>query len=74
MSTPSGKKVVTFGQPNRLYSVSAPKFATTEKIDLMPNGLEELSSDPDSLVRYLRREGGDESMVVKALEGSADGS
>lgn len=74
MPAPSGKKVVTFGQPNRLYAVSVPKFETVERVDVAENRLDELSSDPSSLVRYLRREGGDESSVVKALEVSVDGS
>lgn len=74
MAAPSGKKVVTFGQPNRFYCVSAPKFETVGKIDVMENRLDELASDQGSLTRYLRREGGDESEVVKALEVSVDGS
>lgn len=74
MPTPSGKRVVTFGQPNRLYSVSVPDFLNVEKADFMENRLAELSSDPASLARYLRREGGDESVVIKALETSVDGS
>lgn len=74
MPAHSGKKVVTFGQPNRLYAVSVPKFETVERVDVAENRLDELSSDPSSLVRYLRREGGGESSVVKALEVSVDGS
>lgn len=56
MPAHSGKKVVTFGQPNRLYAVSVPKFETVERVDVAENRLDELSSDPSSLVRYLRRE------------------
>lgn len=74
MATPSGKKLVTFGQPNRLYSVSAPTFGSVQKADVSDNRLDGLSSDPDALCRYLRRDGGDESGVVKALEVSVDGS
>lgn len=71
---PEGKKVVTFGQPNRLYAVSAPLFGTVEKSDFMENRLSELEGDGDAIGRYLRREGGDEAVVVKALEVSDDGS
>lgn len=66
--------MVTFGQPNRLFAVSAPFFDVVETSDFMANRLSELKGDESAIGRYLRREGGDETVVVKALEVSDDGS
>jgi hypothetical protein len=69
-----GKRIATFGQPNRFFWISAPTLHSAQRLDVLPNRLAEFSSDRLSTARYLRREGSDESVTIKALEASKDGS
>lgn len=72
----SGKerRVATFGQPNRFFWISAPDLGSAERLDVLPNRLSELAPSQDSVKRYLRREGSEESVTIKAIEASRDGS
>ena len=43
-------------------------------LDVGGNSLGEFSAEPSAMLRYLRRDGGDEGNTVKVVEGSVDGS